>query len=155
MVRLSIATALLVTVGACSTVLGQDAAAELKAKPYWIGVAPSHVAEPAGPMFAPDAPWKEGLAGVEFYKYYGGQATGVEWATELNVPDFVAFCKRNDLRIACEFGDFFVGSGKRLGDVAFEQAVAQLDPGKLVRLEKDAHIIPPSYAWLSNAVWIV
>jgi hypothetical protein len=79
-------------------------------------------------MFAPDAPWAEGLAGVGLYKYYGVQAPGVEWATELNVPDFVAFCKRNDLRIACEFGNFWVGSGQPLGEMAFEQATAQLDP---------------------------
>jgi len=134
MIRLSIATASLVAVGLCSTAVAEDVAPELKAKPYWIGVTASHIAEPAGPMFAPNAPWQEGLAGVELYKYYGVQAPGVKWATKLNVPDFVAFCKRNDLRIACEFGDFFVGSGKRLGDVAFQNTgfnnnvVAQLDP---------------------------
>jgi hypothetical protein len=128
MVRLPIATALLVAVGFCSTVGGEDATPELKAKPYWIGVTASHVAEPAGPLFAADAPWKEGLAGVEFYKFYGVQAAGAEWATELNVSDFVAFCKRNDLWIACEFGNFSVKSGRPLSETAFEHVVAQLDP---------------------------
>ena len=52
MVRLPIATALLVAVGFCSTVGGENATPELKAKPYWIGVTASHVAEPAGPLFA-------------------------------------------------------------------------------------------------------
>lgn len=118
--------AALAAVGLCSTAVGD--APELEAKPYWIGVTASHIAEPAGPMFAPDAPWTEGLAGVELYKYYGVQAPGAEWATELNVPDFVAFCKRDDLRIACEFGNFIVGTGKPLGEAAFEHAVAQIDP---------------------------
>ena len=85
----------------------------LNAKPYSIGVAPSHIAEPIGAMFAADAPWKEGLAGVDTFRYYGCQAGGVKWATKLNVPDYVAFCKRNNLRVACEFGDFVVGAGSK------------------------------------------
>lgn len=44
---------------------------KLKANPFWIGVAPSHVAEAVGPMFAADAPWQEGLSGVDVFKYYG------------------------------------------------------------------------------------
>jgi hypothetical protein len=78
-------------------------------------------------MFAPDAPWKEGLAGVDTFRYYGCQASGVKWATKLNVPDYVAFCRRNNLRIACEFGDFVV-SAEPLSKTAFESVKAQMDP---------------------------
>ena len=143
--RLMVVLALPTVLVLCSAALSAERSApSLEAKPYWIGVTASHIAEPAGPMFLPDAPWKEGRAGVELYKFYGVQAVGVDWATELNVADFVAFCNRNDLRMACEFGNFFVGQ-TRLSDSAFEHAKAQLDPivaagGKVYSVDLDGPV---------------
>ena len=120
---------------------------KLKPKPYWIGTAASHVAEPMDPIFAPDAAWPEGVAKLNLYKYYGVLALdpSPDWATKMSVPDLVDFCKRNRLRLECEFGSFVVGSGKALGDSAFEHAVAQVDPivaagGKVDRMTLDGPV---------------
>jgi len=125
----------------------EDPMPKLERKPYWIGATASHVAEPMDPIFAPDAAWPEAVAKLNLYKYYGvlALAPSPDWATKMSVPALVNFCKRNNLRLECEFGSFVVGSGKALGDSAFQHAVAQLDPivvagGKVDRMTLDGPV---------------
>lgn len=126
---------------------GGDPMPRLETKPYWIGSTASHVAEPMDPIFAPEAAWPEAIATLNLYKYYGVLALdpSPEWATKMSVPALVDFCNRNNLRLECEFGSFVVGSGKALGDSAFEHAVAQIDPivaagGKVERMTLDGPV---------------
>ena len=126
---------------------GEPPKPTLKPKPYWIGATASHVAEPMDPIFEPGAAWPEAIAKLSLYKYYGVLALdpSPEWATKMSVPALVAFCKRNNLRVECEFGSFAVGSGRALGDSAFQHAVAQVDPivaagGKVDRMTLDGPV---------------
>jgi len=126
---------------------GENPMPKLAPKPYWIGATASHVAEPMDPIFAPDAAWPEAISRLNLYKYYGVLALDPSpgWATKMSVPALVEFCKRNNLRLECEFGSFAVGSGKALGDSAFEHAVAQVNPivaagGKVDRMTLDGPV---------------
>ncbi len=72
--------------------------------------------------------WKSGLSHLSVYKYYGVQVPGVTWATPLPVPELVAFAKRNNLKLACEFGSFTPGPGHHFSDTAFAELERELDP---------------------------
>jgi hypothetical protein len=147
----SISAVVILTVATFTSVAdanpGPNRLPELEPKPYWIGATASHIAEPMDPIFAPNAAWPEAIAKLNLYKYYGVLAVepSPDWATKMSVPALVEFCKRNNLRIECEFGSFVIGSGKALGDSAFEHAAAQVDPvvatgGKVDRMTLDGPV---------------
>lgn len=95
----------------------------MKPKQYIVGIAPSHITTPHGPLFESTSPWRTVANAVSLYKYYGVQLVDVDWATNLDAKQFVDFAKKENVQIGCEFGGFLPGTPD-----ASVAAVKPLDP---------------------------
>ena len=102
---------------------GETFGPTLAPKPYRIGVAPSHITEPTGPLFGDRMDdWDEVRRQIDFYKVYSLQAVPPDWATLLPVDAFAQFAKEHRIAVDAEFGNFRPGVGA--GKVAAERARA-------------------------------
>ena len=98
----------------------------LPPKHYEIGIAPSHITTPTGPLFQSTSQWSTVATNVDLFKYYGVQQTGAEWATDLDGGTLADFSKREKMNFGCEFGNFDLGH-RRMPDPSIA-AFRQLDP---------------------------
>lgn len=122
---------LLCSVAACVNAGGEPIEhPRLEAKPYVIGIAPSHVTVSPKPLFESDSGWAQVAKQTDLYRYYGVQlmkGPTWEWTTHLDPRTFVAFMMQHGIQIGCEFGDFHLGGGPAIPD-ASKVALMQLDP---------------------------
>ena len=98
----------------------------LPPKHYQIGIAPSHITTPPGPLFQSTSQWSTVATQVNLFKYYGVQLIDAEWATDLNARSLAEFGKKENIKLGCEFGNFDLGY-RRIPDPSIA-AFKQLDP---------------------------
>ena len=105
---------------------GEKKLPSLLPKHYEIGIAPSHITTPPGPLFRSTSRWSTVATHVNLYKYYGVQLIGAKWATDLDGRTIAEFAKKENMKIGCEFGDFHLGD-QRIPEPS-TPAFRQLDP---------------------------
>lgn len=98
----------------------------LKPKQYTIGIAPSHITTPPGPLLKDRSQWRTVANAVDLYKYYGVQLLDTKWATSLDADDLADLAKKEKILLGCEFGDFHLGKERIPDHTLF--AFKQLDP---------------------------
>jgi len=97
----------------------------LRAKPYQVGIAPSHIKKSTAPLFGDRVgDWEEVRQSIDFYKVYSLQAVPPDWASRLPVDSFAAFVKKHEIAVDAEFGDFRFNRGVGEGKAAAERARA-------------------------------
>ena len=124
-----IAYALLLLSTHCCAVSAENGEKKLPSllpKHYEIGIAPSHITTPPGPLFRSTSRWSTVATHVNLYKYYGVQLIGAKWATDLDGRTIAEFAKKENMKIGCEFGDFHLGD-QRIPEPS-TPAFRQLDP---------------------------
>ena len=103
-----------------------EALPRLKAKPYRIGIAPSHITVSMNPLFESTSGWTQVAGEVDLFKCYGVQLLGVKWASELDPEALATFMTQHGIEIGCEFGGFHLGQGDTVPDASIG-ALEQLD----------------------------
>ena len=99
----------------------------LDARPWRIGLAPSHVTRPTNELFDRPQDWAGVASAIRIFKYYGVQLRPTGWAQPIQPKALADFANQRHLALACEFGSFSYGH-ERPAQIACQNAVAELQP---------------------------